>query len=933
MSDDVTAQGPRPAHTPLHGRDAERHAIDEVIRRLGARLSDTLVLAGEPGVGKTRLLQTAAAAASAAGLRVITISGVESELPLGFAALHHLLAPFLDRLERIPGPQGDALRRAFGLMHGPPPDQFLIGLATLSLLAEIASDRPLLCLVDDAHWLDRDSAQALAFVGRRLHAEGVGVLVALRESGAALFEGLPVRPVRGLRDAAARRLLAECVAGPLDDSVAERVVEQTDGNPLALITLATALSPEQLAGHTELPVRLPLGAHLETYFLGQVRALPPATRELLLVASIAPAHDQALLWRAGALLGLSPVVADPALAEGILLLGDLAGGSVTFRHPLIRAAVYNASTPADRRRAHRALADSSDPVLDPDTRAWHLAAATAGTDEGVARDLEASAERAGARGGHTAQAAFLARAAELSPDAPARGGRLLAAAGAFLVAGDIAAVRRLLDQARPLLHTPVARAMGERLRAAVTNFDEGAAHAPAILMAAAAALGGRDARLTRVMLREALETAMVALEQTVGTTPLDVARAVLADPADPAGTVADLLARAFATRVTAGYRAAVPLMRAAVAELCTAERLSEEGMPLALLGALAADELWDEQGRSTLLHRLAASGRESGALHALRVTLTLLAGSELRAGRLAVADAHYAENFDLYAMSGVMPPGGSQWQIEQLVWQGREQEARAAADQIAVVAVHNVPALVNQAALAMTVLELSLGNYREALDRARPLFDRDPPGNGNRVLPDLVEAAVRAGDPDTARLALARLEERAPISAMPWGLGLLARSRALLGEQTGGDAEPLYRQALELLGRTRMRIDLARTHLLYGEWLRRHRRRGEAGAQLRTAHEMFAAMGAGIFTERVRVELAATGERVAPPAAPVGPVLTPQETKIATLAAEGATNAEIARRLYVSTSTVEYHLTKIFRKLRLTSRRQLRELFTDGPAR
>ncbi|WP_198167971.1 helix-turn-helix transcriptional regulator [Herbidospora yilanensis] len=923
MSDDVTA-------TSLHGRNAERDTIDEMIRRLGARLSDTLVLAGEPGVGKTRLLQAAASRASAAGLRVLAVSGVESELPLGFAALHHLLAPFLDRLGRIPGPQGDALRRAFGLTHGPPPDQFLIGLATLSLLAEIAADRPLLCLVDDAHWLDRDSAQALAFVGRRLHAEGVGLLVALRESGAALFEGLPVRPIGGLPDADARRLLAECVAGPLDDAVAGRVVEQTDGNPLALITLAAALSAEQLAGHADLPVRLPLGAHLETYFLGQVRALPPATRELLLVASIAPAHDQGLLWRAGALLGLSPIDADPALAEGVLLPGDLAGGSVTFRHPLIRAAVYNASPPADRRRAHRALADSSDPVLDPDTRAWHLAAATPGTDEGVARDLEASAERARARGGYTAQAAYLARAAELSPDARARGGRLLAAAGAFLAAGDIAAVRRLLDQARPMLHTPVARAMGERLRAAVANYDDRVAHAPAILMDAATALGDGDERLTRVMLREAMETAMVALEHTVGVRPLDVARAVLALPPDPADTAADLLARAFATRVTAGYRDAVPLMRAAITELCTAERLSEEGMPLALLGGLAADELWDEQGRFALLRRLAAAGRENGALHALRVTLTLLAGSELRAGRIAVADLHYAENFDLYAMSGLMPKGGPQWQIEQLVWQGREQEARAAADQIAVIAAQNVPALVNQAALAMTVLEVSLGNYREALDRARPVFDRDPPGSGNRVLPDLIEAAVRAGDLDTARLALARLEERATVSGTPWGLGLLARGRALLGEHGGGSVEPLYRQALELLGRTRTRTDLARTHLLYGEWLRRHRRRGEAGAQLRTAHEMFAAMGAGIFTERVRVELAATGERVAPPAPPVGPVLTPQETKIAELAAEGATNAEIARRLYVSTSTVEYHLTKIFRKLRITSRRQLRELRKDG---
>ncbi|GAA0421846.1 LuxR family transcriptional regulator [Acrocarpospora corrugata] len=897
---------------PLLGRDEERRALERFSSRLRDGLSDRLVLVGEVGVGKTRLLDLAADLA--ADLRVVRVSGMESEQLLGFAALHRVLEPFLGRLDQLPEPQRDALRTAFGLISGRPPDRFLVGLATLGLLA--AADRPLLCLIDDAQWLDRESAEALAFVARRLRTEGVGMILALREPDA-VFEGVPVRTVPGLAAAESYRLLAAVVSGPLNANVARQLAAATKGNPLALITLAAGLSPEELAGHSPLPSPLPLGAQLQTHLLQRIRSLPLDTQALLLIASISPPQDQALLWRAAALLGLSPVDADPAVEEGILQLSDLLGGSVAFHHPLTRSAVYGTAHPADRRRAHRALASASDPDQDPDTRAWHLAAATAGVDESVAGDLEASAGRARARGGYTAQATFLARAAELSPEPATRDGRLLAAGQALLIAGDREAAQRLLGRATAAPGSPLLRARAQRLRAAIAAHLGRPSQAPALLLDAAAGVAGE---LARLMLREALEAAVVARQHTVGTTLEAVARAVLAAPAQEPASEADLLVRATATRVAVGYLPAVPEMRAALG-------FAEESMPSAVLGGFAAEDLWDEQARLSLLARLAAFDRENGALGALKVTLTSLADNELWAGRPHAAEAHHAEIADLDAMTGE-PPRGLVWQIELLVWQGREAEARETAATITEVLgkQHGVAALANLAALSMTVLELSLGNYRQAFDWARPLFDDDPLGHGNRALGDMIEAAVRAGEPDAAQDAIDRLAVRAPASGTPWAMGLLARSRALL---SADDAEPSYREALDLLGRTQMVTELARTHLLYGEWLRRRRRRAEARAQLRTAYEMFTAMGAALFANRARIELAATGEHVSPRLTPSTKALTPQEAQIAALAAGGATNAEIATRLCVTASTVEYHLTKIFRKLQLTSRRQLHELLAE----
>ncbi|MGI8334802.1 helix-turn-helix transcriptional regulator [Actinomadura scrupuli] len=925
--------GPRRAgvsrSVPLLGRHEECLALDELVEMAREGLSGTLVLIGEAGIGKTRLLEYAAGTAT--DLHIANVAGVESEIQLGFAALHRLLLPFLDRADQLPGPQRDALGAAFGLVAGPPADRFLVGLAALTLLADVAGEQPLMCLVDDAQWLDRESLEVLAFVGRRLHADGIGLLLAVRDGPAGLsaLGGLPTVQVAGLPETDARRLLAAAVAGRLDPQVVERIVTETRGNPLALVELAVELSGEQLAGGSLLPVPLPVGRRMEAHFLRQVGAMPAETRSLLLVASVAPTEDPAVLWRAAALLGLSPEAADPAVSGGILSpQPDLA-----FRHPLIRSAVYGGARPADRRRVHEAFAAVIDRDRDPDRRAWHLATAAVGLDEGVALELQRASERARSRGGHSAQAAFLLRAAELTPDPQDRAGRLFASAQAHLVAGDPLMAQSLLERAAPELGAPAMRVGALRLRAAIEMFFARVAAVPSILLEAVAAIDPREERLVQGMLFQALEAAIMARRYTTGTTLVDVARTALNAPRDHSvrATVPDLLLDAFANRVACGFPEAVPLLRAAVTAMRAEGELVEAGMPLAVLLCLATEDLWDDTGRREVLGRLDTFDRDQGALQALRITLQGLASCELWAGRFGKAEALHAEAAEIATATGI-PAEGSGPLVELLAWRGHEAQTRAAADIVigTWAEQRGIGAAANHALLALTVLELSLGRYREALAWALRVYEDDAPGPGNHVLPDVVEAAVRAGDRAAASTALARLSERAPISGTPWALGVLARSRALMADDDR--AEDLYLESIELLGRTLVVTELARAHLLYGEWLRRRRRRSDARRRLRTAHEMFATMGATAFAERARTELLATGERPRKRTAQTSHHLTPQEAQVAGLAAAGATNAEIATRLFITTSTVEYHLNKIFRKFDLTSRRQLARALLDEPA-
>ncbi|GAA0247825.1 helix-turn-helix transcriptional regulator [Cryptosporangium japonicum] len=892
----------------MQGRLEERQLLKSIVGRVRTGSSATLVLVGEAGIGKTRLLDSVAEAAD--GVRIARTGGAEAETHLGYAGLHRLLRPFLDRLDRLPAPQRTALATAFGRVGGPAPDLFLVGLATLTLLADVAADASVVGLVDDAQWLDPESLAVLAFVGRRLDADGIGLLIGVRDDPAALavLRGLPVHPLTGLSDDDAERLIVSTAGARLDPHVTGRIVAETGGNPLALLEVTGALSTEQLAGASVLPEHLPIGERLEAHFAGRLRTLPPDTRRLVLLLAAAPADDEAVLWLAAARLGLDPTALDAAISAGVVR-----GQAV--RHPLIRSAVYGAASPAERRAVHAALGDVTERA---DRRAWHRAESVAGLDDTVAAELEQAAD--GARG-FAARAALLVRAAELTSDAPHRAERFLAAARTFVVVGDTAAAARRLEQATPWLTRPSALAAAERVRATVEWYGNGiAARAPAILLDAVETHGPLDERTTRAMLWEAMSAGVLAGRYTERVTPVDIARAALRLP--PGGTtVADRVLDAFATRIAGDYTEAAPLLRAAVAAMRTDDVVDGVGAEAAV-GSWAALDLWDDDGLGAVLTRMDASQRAQGALQALVSTLPTLTLWKVAIGRFAEAAAHLDETAELCAAIGA-PPRDDAHRVELFAWQGREDETRAAADLALRVwgAQLRYSALEAHALYALVVLELGLGRYREALDAAERLLTDDPPGEGNRVLADAVEAAVRAGEHAAAQFAFTRLAARAPVSGTPWALGLLARCRALLAAP--GDAESLYKESVEQLERTSVRTDLARTHLLYGEWLRRQGRRTDARDQLRVAHEQFTAMGAAAFATRAEHELRATGASVRKRTPATDVRLTAQELQVARLASRGATNAEIATRLFVTASTVEYHLNKTFRKLNITSRRQL----------
>jgi DNA-binding CsgD family transcriptional regulator len=903
---------------PLLGREAEREAIDELLAAARDGLSGVLMLAGEPGIGKTRLLEYAAAAA--ADLRVIWLTGVESETQLGFGALHRLLRPFLDRAPELPEPQRDALSAAFGLGGTEPPDRYLVGLATLTLLSGVAAEHPVLCLVDDVHWLDRESAEALAFTARRLHADALALIFAGRaEAGAqAAFAALPVRRLSGLEPLDGRALLALGVQGSLDPAVADQLVAGTGGNPLALVELTVQLSPEQLAGVAALPVRLPVSRMLDAHFRAAISALPADVRTLLLLIAAAPAEDATLIWRAAGSLGLTTRAVNTAVEHGVLSREP----RLAFRHPLLRSAVYADARPGQRRQVHAALAMACGSAGDAERSAWHRGEAAAEADEEVAAALEAAAELARTRGGYSEQALFLSRAAELTAAPQRRAERMLAAADAHMISGDPAAAEVMLNMAAHL-SDPVSRARVLRTRAMIEMFHVRVVSVPAMLLDAVAELGGQDPRMAWDLLSGAMHAALIARDHVSGTTLADVAKATAAAWHDPeaAGWSPDLLMEGLARRVAEGHAQAAPVLRQALARLRACPELKETGIPVSVLVSFAADELWDIEALRELADRIATADRRQGALHALGQTLLVAAQGEIVAGRLAEADACYAEADDFFAATG-FPAGGPVHRALLLAWTGREDELRTAMNGITYLADSlGQGYLFNLGLHALTVFDLGAGRYKSALDHAMRVYRDDPPGVGNRVLPLIVEAGVRAGRRDAAAAALTRMTERARAAATPWALGVLARCEALMS--AGEQAEARYRESVELLSQVPVALDLARTRLLFGEWLRRRRRRGAARAQLRAAHQAFDSCGAAAFAERARAELRATGEQVRKRALRAPGDLTSQERQVAILAASGNTNAEIASRLFVTVSTVEFHLNKVFRKLGISSRRQI----------
>ena len=899
----------------LHGRRVEREALERLLEGVRGGQSRVLVVSGEPGVGKTALVDSVISSAS--GFAILRAFGVESEMELAFAALQQLCAPMLDRLDRLPGPQRDALGVAFGLRAGDVPDRFLVGLAVLSLLAEVAEERPLMCVVDDAQWLDRASSQALVFVARRLLAESVALVLVTRDPSDEL-EGLPRLAVEGLGDGDARALLATVLRVPLDERVRERIVAETRGNPLALLELPRGLTPAELAGGFGLLDALGLSGRIEDSFRRRLAGLPAETQRLLLVAAAESAGDPVLVWRAAAQLGIG--VAAAAQTDGLLTIGT----RVTFRHPLVRSAVYQAASPEDRQTVHRALADATDPDVDPDRRAWHLAQATPGLDEDVAAELERSAGRAQARGGLAAAAAFLERASMLTPEPSRRAQRALAAAQAKHQAGAFDAALRLVAIAESGPLNELQRAQVELLRGQIEFAVHRGRDAPPLLLKAAKRLEPLDIGLARVTYLEALSAAISAGRLGARDGVRKTAEAARRAPPSPEPRRApDLLLDGLAVLHTEGYAAGTPMLKRVLRAFRGDELSSDEGLRWLWLACRTAMDLWDDESWFVLSARQIQLARDAGALTVLPLALNLRAGIHLFAGEFAAAETLSEE---AHAVSdAIANPEVPHARLFLAAWRGQQAETSrltAAGDRDATA--RGEGRTIGVGKYATAVLYNGLARYEDALTAARQATDYPQDLTFfTWGLVELIEAATRCGEADLAAAGLRRLSELTRTSGTDWALGAEARSRALLSE--GEAAEALYRQAIEALERTRVRVELARAHLLYGEWLRRERRRLDAREQLRTAHELFTEFGMEAFAERARVELEATGEHARKRTVETRDDLTPQEAQISRLAAEGATNQEIAAQLFVSHSTVDYHLRKAFRKLGVKSRHQLKQ--------
>ncbi|MCW3015516.1 MAG: LuxR family transcriptional regulator fused with ATPase domain [Solirubrobacterales bacterium] len=907
----------------LRGRRSECDVLDRLIEAVRAGESRALVVRGEPGVGKTALLEYLVEQAS--GWRAARAAGIQSEMELAFAGLHQLLTPMLDGLGRLPIPQRDALRTALGISPGSAPDRFLVGLAVLSLLSDAAEEQPLICVVDDAQWLDRASAQVLAFVARRLEAESVGLVFAARGTSDELA-GLPQLVVEGLSEGDAGALLDSVLTGPLDGRVRDQIVGETRGNPLALLELARGLTPAELAGGFGLPGSVPLSRSIEESFRRRLDALPADTRRLLQLAAADPLGEPSLVWRAAERLGIRAEAATPA-AEASLLEFD---ARVRFRHPLVRSAAYRSASLQEKQDVHRALADVTDAEVDPDRRAWHRAQATPGPDERVAEELERSAGRAQGRGGLAAAAAFLERAAMLTREPGHRAQRLLAAARAKRDAGTLDAALGLLVAVEAGPPDAVRTAEVEYLRGQIALEQRRAGDAGRLLVSAARRLEPLNSDLARETHLEALGAAMTSDLDIPGGV-LEAAKAARAAPPGPEPPRAvDVMLDAFALRVTDGYAAAAPTLTRALDLLLALKVTDDEARrSLWLAGGRAsvmvAVELWDAESFHVLAARQAQFARDTGALVQLQLALSFLARSHVSAGELTTAALLIDEDRMIAEATGNPPLLNAGMVLA--AWRGQE---TVASELIAATAQEATARGWTSNAYASSVLYNGLGHHDAALDAARQVFERDPVGYGPWFVPELAEAASRTGDVALVRAALEWLSERTRVTPSDWALGIEARVRALLSE--GEAAESLYRESITRLGRTPVRVELARGHLLYGEWLRRERRRVDAREQLRTAHEMLATMGVEAFAERARRELLATGETARKRTVETRDELTAQETQIARLARDGLSNPEIGTRLFISPRTVKYHLRKVFIKLNISSRNELDRVLPGDPA-
>jgi DNA-binding CsgD family transcriptional regulator len=901
----------------LLGRGAECQALDRLLADALAGQSQVIVVRGEAGAGKSAMLGYLSGKVD--GWHVARAVGVESEMELAYSGLHQLCAPMLDHLEQLPVPQREALATVFGRSSGPAPDRFLVGLAALSLFAEVAEHQPLVCIVDDAQWLDEASAQILGFVARRLLAERVVVVCAARSGiGDEALAGLPELRIGGLGDRDARALLLANVHGPLDPAVCDQIIAESHGNSLALLELPRTWSSVDFAGGFGLPDPRPVAGKIEQSYIRRLLRLPPGTQLLGLAAAAEPLGDPVLLHRAAAILGLDMAAADLAADAGLFMVG----GRVEFAHPLARSAVYRAATVDDRHRVHRALADVTDVGTDPDRRAWHRARAAPGPDEEVAAELERSAGRAQARGGLAAAAAFLQRAVALTVDPARRSARALDAALASFQAGAFDAAIRLLATADAGPLDEFQRATADLMRARVAFASGDVIDAPARLLKVARRLEPFDLELARLTYLTAWNAAINRGHVAGANVLMEICRAVRALPPSPgAPRPLDLLLDGFALLTTDGRAAATPTLQRAAKALA--------GIPVgdvlrwgwAATGAAAA--VWDDEGMLAMYARHVQLTRDAGALSELPIHLSALAIASAWAGDFAGSAALISEADNVAAAIGSPFLSGPNALLRLRPLQGREGEATALiAAAIKRAEESGQGIAITVAHWAGAVLYNGLARYQEAASDARQATSNTfEPWISMWALPELVEAAARAGDAELARDALERLAETTQPCGTDFALGIEARSGALLSE--GAAADELYREAIDRLSHTQLRPELARAHLLYGEWLRREGRRVDARRQLRTAYEMLTTIGMEAFAERARRELIATGGKLRKRSDETRDELTPQEEQIARLARDGRSDREIGAMLFLSPRTVEWHLRKAFTKLGINSRNAL----------
>ncbi|MCK0115833.1 AAA family ATPase [Isoptericola sp. S6320L] len=915
------------------GRRAEAAAVDRLLSDARAGRSAALVVRGEAGIGKTALLEHAGDVAAGWGFRVDRATAAESEMQFAFAGLHQLCATALERAGALPEPQRMALGVAFGQAAGPAPDRFLVGLAVLNLLAEVAEEQPLLCLMDDVQWLDEASAHVLGFVARRVGAEHLALVFAIRDDDGrdipSPLIGLPELRLDGLAEPEARTLLASGVPAPLDENVRERIVAEARGNPLALLEPPGNGHSAWFAGGFERPDALDVPRRIEESFRRRAHGLPAHTQLLLLVAAAEPTGQATVLWHAASRLGIAREAVTPAQDAGLVEIDT----QVRFRHPLVRSAVYQAARGDDRRRAHQALAEATDPDVDPDRRAWHRAQAVLGTDEDVAAELVRSASRAHARGGVAAAAALLEQAAALTPEPAVRAARALDAAQAKHEAGASQAATGLLAVAAAGPLDVLGRGRLKLLRAQVEFHTTRGSEGAGMLLDAARTLAPLDPELARDTYLQALEASFHAGRLGGDWTMAAVAGAARAAPVASSPTrPVDLLLDGLTTMFTHGYEASVPTLRRALDTLRGGVSVEGPGEGVGLdegsrrrlwLACQVAATLWDDDAVYVLADLDARLAREAGALSRLPAALNALSSVLVLTGDLGRAAELVAEESAIRSATGAPPLPNARLILS--AWQGRQAETTALhATMVAEATGRGEGATLGLADVAMAALHNGLGNYGEALAAASAPVERGELTFASIALPELVEAGVHAGEPGRADAALEQLRARAQASSTAWGLGLYARSRALLS--TGPDAEEHYREAIDQLGRSRMATHVARAHLVYGEWLRREGRRQDAREQLRTAHEMLTGMGVDAFAARAARELGATGEHPRRRTEKPTDDLTAQELHVARLVATGATSREVAAQLFLSPRTVEAHLRAIFRKLAITSRRELRGL-------